>query len=72
MHEHIQESLLQERKTRRNLDWYFHSFLQVFERDFMQQIIISTGRNDGLKPSNVLNLIQHIGNKTRQFSVLLL
>ena len=36
--EHIQESLLLGKRTKGNLTWCFHSFLQVFERDFMQKI----------------------------------
>ena len=38
MHEHIQESLLLGRRTTGNLALCFHSFLQVFERGFLQKI----------------------------------
>ena len=72
IHEHVQESLLLGRRTKGNLAWCFHSFLQVFERGFLQKSHISTGRNDQLKPGKLLNLIGLIWNKTRQFSISLL
>ena len=58
MHEHIQESLLKGRRTKGNFACCFRSFLQVFERGFLQKIsFISTGRNDRLKPGKLLNVI---------------
>ena len=57
IHEHIQESLLLGRRTKGNLAWCFHLFLQVFERGFLQKSPISTGRNGRLKPGKLLNPI---------------
>ena len=57
MHEHIQESLLLERKTEGNFACYFRSFLQVSKAAFCRKSPISTGRNDRLKPGKLLNLI---------------
>ena len=57
IHEHIQESLLLGRRTKGNLAWCFHSFLQVSERGFLQKSPISTRRNDQLKLGQILNLI---------------
>ena len=33
---------------------------------------VATGKNDRLKPGKLLDQIEHIGNETRQFSVLML
>ena len=57
IHEHIQESLLLGRRTTGNFLCGFRSFLQVFERGFLQNISFSTGRNDRFKPGKLLNLI---------------
>ena len=67
MNEHIQESLLLGRRTKGHLAWCFHSFLQVSERAFCRKSLISTGRNDQLKPGKLLNLISHIGDKTSPY-----
>ena len=56
IHEHIQESLLLGKRTKGNLAWRFHSFLQVFERGFLQIISYFDGRNDQLKPGTEPNL----------------
>ena len=37
-HEHILESSLLRRRTKGNLAWCFHSFLQVLERGVVQKI----------------------------------
>ena len=37
IHEHIQELLLLGRRTKGNLAWCFHSFLQVFQRGFLEK-----------------------------------
>ena len=50
IHENAQEPLLLGRRTKGNLTWCFHSFLQVFKRDFCRKSPIPTGRNDRLKP----------------------
>ena len=42
--ERIQESLLLGRRTKGNLAWCFHSFLQVFERGFLQKISYFDGK----------------------------
>ena len=65
MHEHIQVSLLLERRTKGNHACCFHLFLQVFERGFLTSI----SRKGRSKPGKLLNLIGHIGNKTRQLSL---
>ena len=57
MHEHIQESLLSERRTKGNFACCFPSFLQVFERGFPQKISYLDGRNGRLKPGKLLDLI---------------
>ena len=44
IHEHIQESLSQGRRTKRNLSWCFHSFLYMFERGFLQKISYFEGK----------------------------
>ena len=44
MHEHVLESLLLRRRTKGNLAWYFQSFLQVFERGFLQKISYFDGK----------------------------
>ena len=68
----IQMSLLVGRITKRNLACCFYSFLEVFEWGFLQKFSTSTERKDRLKPGKLLNLIGHIGNKARQFSISLL
>ena len=44
IHEHIQESLLLGRRTKGSLAWCFHSFLQVFERGFLQKVFDLDGK----------------------------
>ena len=51
MHEQVQESLLLGRGTKRNFAWYFHSFLQVFER--------------GLSAENLLFLREEMADYSR-------
>ena len=70
MHEHIQESSLLGRRTKGNFACCFRSFLQVFEREFLQKISYFDGKEwpIRLKLGKLLNLICYIGNKTRQFS----
>ena len=60
MHEHIQESSLLRRRTKGNFACCFHSFLQVFERGFLQKTPISTGRNDRLKRGKLLTVFNII------------
>ena len=64
-------SLLLGRRTKENLARCFHSFLQVFERGFLQGSPMSTGRNDRLKPVIAITGpdLTNIGNKTGQFSI---
>ena len=38
IHEHIQVSLVLGRRTKENLAWRSHSFVQVFERGFLPKI----------------------------------
>ena len=57
IHEHFQVPLLLRRRTKGNL--------AGFEKGFLQKIFDLTGRNGRLKPGKSLNLIGHIGNKTR-------
>ena len=49
MHEHIQESLLLGRRTKGNLACCFRSFLQVFERGFLQKISYFDGKEWPIK-----------------------
>ena len=49
MHERILESLLLGRRTKGNLAWCFHSFLQVFERGFLQKISHFDGKKWSIK-----------------------
>ena len=44
IHKHIQESLLLDGGTKGYLAWCFHSFLQVFERGFLQKIFYFDGK----------------------------
>ena len=44
MHEYIQKSLLLLRRTKGNLAWCFHSFLQVFEKGFLLEISYFDGK----------------------------
>ena len=55
MHEHIQVSLLVERKAKGNLACCFHSFLQIFETE--ENAPFQLEGNDRLKPSKLLKLI---------------
>ena len=48
-HEHTQESLLLGRKTKGNLAWCFHSFLQVFARGVLQKISYFDGKEWPIK-----------------------
>ena len=57
IHEHIKESLLLGRRRKGNVARCFHSSLQVSEGCFCRKSLISTGRNDQLKPDKLLNLI---------------
>ena len=61
-----------EREQREVLLDVFTRFCRFSKGAFCRKSPISTGRNDRLKPDKLLNLIGHIGNKTRQFSVSLL
>ena len=72
IHEHIKESLLLGRRTKGNFACCFRPFFNVFERASGRKSPISMGRTDRLKPGKLLNLILHIGDKTRQFSTSLL
>ena len=49
MHEHMQVSLILGRRTKGNLAWRFHSFLQVFERGFLQEISYFDGKELPIK-----------------------
>ena len=44
VHEHIQESLLLGRRTNGNFACFFRSFLQVFDRGFLQKISYFDGK----------------------------
>ena len=44
IHEHIHESLLRGRRTKGNLAGCIHSFLQVFERGYLQKISYFDGK----------------------------
>ena len=44
IHEHIQVSLFLGRRTKGNLAWCFHSFLQVLGRGFLQKITHFDGK----------------------------
>ena len=61
IHEHIQESLLLGRRTKGNFACYFRSFLQVFERGFLQKISYFDGKEfdiSGIKQvKTVFNII---------------
>ena len=72
IHENVQESSLLGKRTKGNFAWCFQSILQVFERAFCRKSLISSGRNDRLKPGKLLILIEHIGDKIRQFLISLL
>ena len=55
MHEHIQESSLLGWRTKRNLAWCFHSFLQVFKKGFCRKSPILMGRNEWpIRPGKLL------------------
>ena len=57
IHEHVRESLLLGRRTKGNFACCFHSFLQVFERGFLQKISYFDWKEDRFKPGKLLNLI---------------
>ena len=44
IHEHIQVSSLLGRRTKGDLAWFFHSFLQVLERGFLQKVSYFNGK----------------------------
>ena len=50
----------------------FTRFCRFSKRAFCRKSPISTGRNGQLKPGKLLDLIWHIWNKMRQFSISLL
>ena len=50
----------------------FTRFCRFSEGDFCRKSLISMGQNGRLKSGKLLNLIEHIGNKTGQFLVSLL
>ena len=70
--EHIQASLLLGGRTNGNLVCYFHSSLQLLKGGFQQKVPHIDVRNGRLKPGKLMNQIGHIGNKTRQFSIIAL
>ena len=49
-----------------------HSFYRFSKRALGRKSLLSTGKNCRLRPNELLNLIGHILNKTRQFSISLL
>ena len=67
IHEHVQVSFVLGRRTKGNLTGRFDSFLQVFERGFLQKFSHLTGRNGRLKPGELLSLIGHIRYKQDNF-----
>ena len=50
----------------------FTRFCRFSKGAFCRKSHISTGMNGGLKPGKLRNLIWHIGDRTRQFSISLL
>ena len=50
----------------------FSHALQVFDRGFLQEISHFNRKEWSIKPVKLLNLIGHIGNEIRQFSISLL
>ena len=72
IHDHIQEFLLLGRKQREVLLGVFTLFCRFSKGAFCRKSPTLTERNDRLKPGKLLNLIEHIGDKTRQFLVSLL
>ena len=49
---------------------FAHRFhFEVFRKDFLQKSPMSTARNDELKQGNLLNPIELISNKRRQFDI---
>ena len=55
------------RRTKKDLVWCFHWFLQVLERSFLQKISRFDIKKGRLKPGKLLNLFGHIGNKKDSF-----
>lgn len=53
-------SSLLARKTKRDLDRYFQSLLQVFDGGLLQKSPIAMERKDQLKPGKFLKPIEHI------------
>ena len=49
IHEHIQVSFVLRRRTKGNLAWCFHSFLQVFKRSFLEKISFFNGKEWQIK-----------------------
>ena len=72
IHECIKVLLFPGIKTKRSLARCFHSFSRFSKGAICSKSPISTGRNGQLRPGESLNLIGHIGNKTRQISIPLL
>ena len=62
----------QEGEQREILFTVFARFCRFPKGAFCRKSPISTGRNDRLKPGKLLNLIEQIGDKIRQFSISLL
>ena len=62
----------QEGEKREMLLGVFTRFCRFSRGAFGRKSPISTGRNGRLTPGKLLNLIRHIGNKIRQFSISLL
>ena len=56
----------QEGEQRESLLVVFAGFCRFSKGVFGRRSHISTGRQGRLKPGKLLNLIEHIGNKTRQ------
>ena len=63
--EHMQVPLLLGRRTKRNLACCFHSFLEVFERGFLQKISHFDGKEWPIKADKLLRLIGLAKNKPR-------
>ena len=58
----------QEREQREILFFVFTRFHRFSKGDFCTKPLIFTGSNGRLKPSGLLSLTEHIGNKALQFS----
>ena len=64
--------IIARKKNQGNFDRRLYSFLQVSERAFCRIYSFSTKRNDRLKPSKLLDMIEHIGSAAGQSSTSLL